>query len=75
MLRFAIIIDILHVILFDDNDLYMKITKLQMSRGSTAITEHQPVNDEVSHSKNPKKCAYHVTFDLDLDLQHTLDAC
>ena len=32
------------------------------------------VNDGVAHSKNPRKCAYHVTFDLDLDLVHTLDA-
>ena len=22
-----------------------------------------------------QKCLYHVTFDLDLDLEHTLDAC
>ena len=32
------------------------------------------VNDGVAHSKNPRKCAYHVTFDLDLDLEHNLDA-
>ena len=31
---------------------------------------NQTVNDGVAHSKNPRKCAYHVTFDLD----HTLDA-
>ena len=39
--------------------------------------DNQTVNDGVAHSKNPKKCAYHVTFDLDLDLdlEHTLDAC
>jgi len=37
--------------------------------------ENQTVNDGVAHSKNPKKCAYHMTFDLDLDLEHTLDAC
>jgi len=36
---------------------------------------NQTVNDGVDHSKNPRKCAYHVTFDLDLDLEHTLDAC
>ena len=36
---------------------------------------NQTVNDGVAHSKNPRKCAYHVTFDLDLDLEHTLDAC
>ena len=35
---------------------------------------NQTVSDGVAHSKNPKKCAYHVTFDLDLDLEHTLDA-
>ena len=36
----------------------------------------QTVNDGVAHFKNPKKCGYHVTFDLDLDLdlEHTLDA-
>ena len=32
----------------------------------------QTVNDGVAHSKNPKKCAYHMTFDH--DLEHTLDA-
>jgi len=37
--------------------------------------KNQTVNDGVPHSKNPRKCAYHVTFDLDLDLdlEHTLD--
>ena len=35
---------------------------------------NQTVNDRVAHSKNPRKCAYHVTFDLDLDLEHILDA-
>jgi len=35
-------------------------------------TNDQTVNDGVAHSKNPKKCAYHVTFDL--DLEHTQDA-
>ena len=34
--------------------------------------QNQTVNDGVAHSKNPRKCAYHVTFDL--DLEHTLDA-
>ena len=38
------------------------------------LTENQTVNDGVAHSKNAKKCAYHVTFDLQLDLEHTLDA-
>jgi len=32
-------------------------------------TANQTVNDGVAHSKNPKKCAYHVTFDI--DLEHT----
>jgi len=35
---------------------------------------NQTVSDRVAHSKNPRKCAYHVTFDLDLDLEHTMDA-
>jgi len=35
---------------------------------------NQTVNDGVAHSNNPRKCPYHVTFDLDLDLEHTLDA-
>ena len=35
---------------------------------------NQTVNDGVAHSKNPKECAYHVTFDLDFDLENTLDA-
>jgi len=42
---------------------------------SAVISEHfsnQTVNDGVAHSKNAKKCAYHVTFDL--DLENTLDA-
>ena len=39
------------------------------------IIENQTVNDGVAHSKNPRKFAYHVTFDLDLDLEHALDAC
>jgi len=38
------------------------------------VQNNQTVNDGVAHSKNPRKCAYHVTFDLDLDLEHTLDA-
>jgi len=37
------------------------------------VKQNQTVNDGVAHSKNPRKCAYHVTFDLDLDLEHTLD--
>jgi len=43
---------------------------------SAYVQDLQTVNDGVAHSKNPRKCAYHVTFDLDLDLdfEHTLDA-
>jgi len=37
-----------------------------------ADKQNQTVNDGVAHSKNARKCAYHVTFDL--DLEHTLDA-
>jgi len=33
---------------------------------------NQTVNDGVAQSKNPRKCAYHVTFDF--DLEHSLDA-
>jgi len=33
-------------------------------------TTDQTVNDGVAH-----ECQYHVTFDLDLDLEHILDAC
>jgi len=35
---------------------------------------NQTVIDGVAHSKNPRKFAYHVTFDLDLDLEHNVDA-
>jgi len=35
---------------------------------SCGRNQNQTVNNGVAHSKNPKKCAYHVTFDLDLDL-------
>jgi len=35
---------------------------------------NQTVNDGVAHSRNSRKSAYHVTFDLDLDLENTLDA-
>jgi len=41
---------------------------------AAAILINQTVNDGVAHSKNPRNCAYHVTFDLDLDLERTLDA-
>ena len=39
----------------------------------SVLRANQTVNDGVAHSKNPRKCAYHVTFDLDLDLANTLD--
>ena len=42
-------------------------------RTDNRFTSHnQTVNDGVAHSKDPRKCAYHVTFDL--DLEHNLDA-
>jgi len=37
--------------------------------------KNQTVNDGEAHSMNPKKFAYHVTSDLDLDLEHTLEPC
>jgi len=37
-------------------------------------TKNQIVNDGVAHSKNQRKCEYHMTFDPLLDLEHTLDA-
>jgi len=40
--------------------------------GDSKENMNQTINDGVAHSKNPRKCAYHVTFDL--DLEHTLDA-
>ena len=48
---------------------YMYIMKIRIQLYSS---EHG-ING-VAHFKNPRKCAYHVTFDLDLDLEHTLDA-
>jgi len=41
---------------------------------NTILNSNQTVSDGVAHFKNPRKCAYHVTFDLDLYLEHTLDA-
>ena len=35
---------------------------------------NQTVSDGVAHSKDPRKFAYHVTFDLDLNLEHIMDA-
>jgi len=42
--------------------------------GLCIVVYNQTVNDGVAHSKNTRKCVYHVIFDLDLDLEHTLDA-
>jgi len=36
-------------------------------KGPEKYKPNQTVNDGVAHSKNPRKCAYHVTFDLDLE--------
>ena len=44
------------------------------SNASLYYLVNQTVNDGVAYSKNARKCAYHVTFDLDFDLEHTLDA-
>jgi len=41
---------------------------------NTIRLTNQTVNDGVAHYENPRKFAYHVTFDLDLDLEHTLEA-
>jgi len=41
-----------------------------MTINQLQISNYHTVNDGVAHSKNPKKCAYHVTFDP----EHTLDA-
>ena len=41
--------------------------------GSRRYDINQTANDGIAHSKNPKKCAYHVTFDIDLDLEQGLD--
>ena len=60
-------------------------TKIQLQKHIQSLREtytetlivsiqNQTVNDGVAHSKNPRKCVYHVTFDVDLDLEHTLDA-
>ena len=46
----------------------------QVASAKLLCVINQTVNDGVAHSKNPRKCAYHVTFDRDLDLEHTLDA-
>jgi len=50
-----------------------KITFSIFSAITLSYLPNQTVNDGVAHSKNPKKCVYHVTFDLDLDPEHTLE--
>ena len=57
------------IILLASHNLFSKIVFSVVVRSA-----NQTVNDGVAHSKNPRKCAYHVTFDLDLDLENTLDA-
>ena len=56
---------------------YLHIRGIRLSNYAYVGDKYQTVNDGVAHSKNPRKCAYHVTFDLGLglDLEHTLDAC
>jgi len=58
------------------NSLPVELLTLSLSSQTFAKKLNQAVNDGVAHSKNPRKCAYHVTFDLDLDLdlEHTMDA-
>jgi len=58
------------------NELTNQPTNQQTNKqtSGTGNKNNQTVNDGVAHSKNPRKCAYHVTFDLDLHLEHTLDA-
>jgi len=34
-----------------------------------------PNNPEEAIFVPVQKCLYHMTFDLDLDLEHTMDAC
>jgi len=51
----------------------MTTHSVELYRNRPTDELNQTVNDGVAHSKNPRKCAYHVTFDLDLDLEHTLD--
>jgi len=44
--------------------------------GEVKIVMYHLLTRPSAHSNNPRKCAYHVTFDLDLDLdlEHILDA-
>ena len=63
-------LDILYAILCNFMRVFSELWKLAVR----VMTPNQTVNDAVAHSKNPRKFAYHVTFDLDLDLEHTLDA-
>ena len=54
--------------------IWRRSTKQPQRLGVEKDERKLTVKDGVAHSKNPKKCTYHVTFDLDLDLEHTLDA-
>ena len=51
---------------------YEAHVQTQYEVGGAVLSINRTVNDGVAHSKNAKKCAYHVT--VDLDLEHTLDA-
>ena len=68
---------LLHCNGFRKDGILIKILVMQKENSwqrSLQAVWNQTVNEGVAHSKNPRKCAYHVTFDLDLDLEHTLDA-
>jgi len=54
----------------DEKNRYRNRGVSEDDNGSTRY--NQTVNDGVAHSKSPKKCAHHVTFDL--DLEHSVDA-
>jgi len=43
-----------------------------VNSSSLLTIKNQTVSDGVAHSKNARKCVYHVTFDL--DLEHTPDS-
>jgi len=62
------------VLLFTISLLVVKNVNYSELKNVSNRMSNQTVNDGVAHSKNPRKCAYHVTFYLDLDLEHTLDA-
>jgi len=50
------------------------VTDRQTHRQTDGRTDRITITDTVQTASHGKKCAYHVTFDLDLDLEHTLDA-